>query len=120
MTGPDLCQRLTTAVLNSSFSFSCELDLQKGLAQLFDELEIPYERERLLAGTDRIDFFLGEGLGLEVKIQESLTSVTRQLHRYAQHPDIVELVLVTTKTAHRRMPEAMCEKPVQVIYLNPF
>lgn len=102
------------------FLYTCEKELQDGLAEMLDGLGIPYQREHPLTPTDRIDFLLEEGVGLEVKVQESLTSVTRQLHRYSMCSAITKLILVTTRMAHRKMPAEMSGKPVEVAYLSPF
>jgi hypothetical protein len=103
------------------FNFTCERELQDGVAQLLDGLGVEYEREHGFGPEDRIDFwFPSDGMGVEVKIQESLTDVTRQLHRYAGRDEVKVLVLLTTKMAHRRMPEEMCGKPIHVVYLSPF
>lgn len=107
-------------IRNRKFNFTCENELQQGLAELLEELGVPHQREHSLTPTDRIDFLLERGVGIEIKIQESLTSVTRQLHRYAQCPEITHLILMTSRMAHRRMPATMNEKAVEVVYLSPF
>jgi hypothetical protein len=108
------------ALRGCRFNFTSERELQDGVAQMLDELGVEYEREREFGPDDRIDFWFPDGMGIEVKIQESLTEVTRQLHRYAGCDEVRVLVLLTTKMAHRRMPEEMCGKPIHVLYRSPF
>lgn len=112
--------RVAAELRRALFSYTCERELQDGVALLFDDVGIAYTREHELTQEDRIDFWLPGGVGLEIKIQESLTSVTRQLHRYAQCEDVRALILLTTKMAHRKMPEEMCGKPLIVVYQRPF
>lgn len=102
------------------FSFTCEQELQDGVGLVLKAMGIPYEREYALGDEDRIDFWVADGMGIEIKVQESLTDVTRQLHRYAQRDEVKVLVLLTTKMSHRRMPEEMWGKPIHVVYLSPF
>lgn len=113
-------ERVLGALRGCRFNFTCERELQDGVAELLDGLGVEYERERILGAEDRIDFWLPDGVGLEIKIQESLTDVTRQLHRYAGCDEVSVLVLLTTKMNHRRMPEEMCGKPIHVVYQSPF
>ena len=105
------------------FRLSHEFVLQNGIAGVLLEAGIPFEREHCLRnGRDRVDFFVDMqregGIALEVKVDGSLSEVTRQLHRYAQHPDVRAIVLVTTRAMHDRMPAEMCGKPVRVIHLE--
>ena len=112
--------RVASQLRRTQFSYTSERELQEGVALLFDGLGIEYTREHELTQEDRIDFWLDDGVGLEIKIQESLTSVTRQLHRYAQCDSVRALILLTTKMAHRKMPEEMNGKPLIVVYQRPF
>ena len=79
-------------------------------------------REHRLDEHNRIDFFVrslvfGEtkpfiNVGIEVKIGSALAAVTRQLARYAEFDEIDELLLVTTKAVHHRIPAELNGKPV--------
>jgi hypothetical protein len=108
-------QTLRRILGSARFRYSGEIELQNGIEQLFTQRQLTFERERAL-GPDRVDFF-AHGVAIEVKIDGSLSEVTRQLHRYAQHPDVTAIVLVTTRARHNAMPAAMNEKPVDVIHL---
>lgn len=110
----DLCRALRRV----AFRFTSEAELHEGIATALEAASIPFEREHRFGPADRVDFFIA-GLALEVKIDGSVSAVTRQLHRYAQHPNVRAIVLATTK---RRlcagMPDALAGKPVFVITLN--
>lgn len=112
---------LSRTLRSHRFTFPSEYVLQEGIARVLLDAGIPHEREHGL-GRDRVDFFLDfqpeGGIALEVKIDGSLSSVTRQLHRYAQHPDVRAIVLVTTRAMHDRMPPEMGGKPLLVIHLE--
>lgn len=96
-----------------------EEELQEAVESALQEGGIHYARERTLGRSDRIDFLCEGGVGVEVKIQGSLSDLTRQLFRYAEHPGIERLVLVTTKARLRRLPRTVLGKPLEVVYLCP-
>lgn len=98
------------------YRFTSEAGLQAGIAAALAAAEIPFEREVSLSASDRIDFLVG-GCGIEVKVDGATAAVLRQLHRYAQHERIRSLVLVTSRSRHRQMPEALNGKPVGVVGL---
>lgn len=108
-----------TAVLRAhAFHVSHEEELQGAIAQLLDEAAIPFVREHRLSAADRVDFMFSEGVALEVKVDGSLSSVLRQLHRYAQHPDVERMLLVTTRATHRAVPAVLSGKPVAVVHVG--
>jgi hypothetical protein len=91
--------------------------LQRGIAILLERSGLEHSREVELTKADRIDFLV-EGCGVECKIDGSTPSVLRQLHRYAQHESVQELLLVTTRAAHvRALPRTMNDKPVRGLVL---
>jgi len=99
-----------------SFNFTDEKDLQEAIAQIFTEENIPFEREAAVIGQDRIDFKVGK-IGIEVKVGFSFNDVVHQLHRYAKHESIDELMLVTTRTQHQ-MPDEINGKKLTTINLG--
>lgn len=94
------------------YHFSDEADLQAAIGQVLDGKTILYRREHRLSDRDHIDFLVDPGLGVEVKVSGSLSSVVRQMMRYAEHPEIKGLVLVTTQMQHR-LPRTLAGKPVR-------
>jgi hypothetical protein len=42
-------------------------------------------------------------VAIEIKIDGSCSEVTRQIHRYSQHPDVEEILLITTCAKHLRI-----------------
>ncbi len=91
-----------------------EIDLQEGLARVFDLNEVDYLREyELTPDYGRIDFFLPEsGVGVELKTQGSPTAVLRQLYRYTRSPEIASLILVTARARLIPMDSRFNGKPV--------
>lgn len=94
-----------------------ELALQDGIAATLTEHAVAFDREVRIARGDVIDFIVDERVGLEVKVDGSTSSVTRQLHRYAQSDRVSELLLVTTRSRHRDMPAGFAGKPIVVLHL---
>lgn len=102
-------------VLKYAYHCPNEAALQNAIEYRLRAAGIPYEREVRLDGKSRIDFKVG-GIGIEIKVGGSKSSVIRQLHRYSKHLDAI--ILVTTKMRHREIPETM-RVPIRVVYLNP-
>ena len=99
------------------FVFCDEDQLHQALAKLMTQENVQFEAEVRLTPHDRIDFMVGR-VGIEVKVGHPLSSVLRQLHRYAQCPEIDELLLVTTRTTHAATPETINGKPVKFSFLG--
>ena len=93
-----------------------EASLQASLMRVLQESGVGFEREVRISDKDRIDFVVGK-VGIEAKIKFSASDVTRQLHRYAQSDAIEELLLVTTRSKHLKVPAQMSGKPVSVCYV---
>lgn len=102
-----------------TFNHTCELDLQNGVEQVLRADRVDFRREVVLGPCDRIDFMVGHGIGVEIKVKGTLTSVSRQIHRYLGYDTLNSLVLVTTISRHQRMPPTMRNKIVNVCYLSP-
>lgn len=89
------------ASLLEGYRFSCagEAELQTAVADVLTKNGVPFEREARIGKGERIDFLVG-GVGLEIKVEGSVTAIARQLQRYAMAPDVSELLLATTRVAH--------------------
>jgi hypothetical protein len=107
---------IATVLGQYRFSFTCEDDLQIAIAAALTASSIPFQREYVLGPADRLDFLIGT-TAIEVKIKGSLNDLTRQVHRYLQHPKINSVVVVTTRSGHRSLPREMNGKSVFVLYL---
>ncbi|PZE66928.1 hypothetical protein [Curtobacterium sp. MCBD17_021] len=107
------------AVLDrTQLQFVSEDDLQESIRTALMAAGIPAERERRLSdGRSRIDLFANPGIGVEVKIDGSWAAVVRQLQRYAKCPEIDELILVTSRSKHHRIPTELEGKPVHLVSL---
>ncbi|MFD2082870.1 hypothetical protein SAMN05421678_11839 [Actinopolymorpha cephalotaxi] len=99
------------------FTWPNEAQLQEGIAAALASRGVPAEREVRLSGRDRIDLAVGN-VGIEVKVAGNAANVRRQLTRYAASDQLEELVLVTTKAAHRGIPEEIGGKPVHLVWLS--
>lgn len=101
------------------FAWSTEKELQEGLAEVLALLPAlaGVVREHTIAPGSIIDFYWPEGplagLGLEVKIRCPRAALLRQLHRYAEHKTISELLLVTP-SLRLDVPPSLCGKPAFV------
>lgn len=101
------------------FRFSSEAELQEGIGRVLWGIDAPLEREWDLGRQyGRPDFVVG-WTAVEIKVGGSLAELTRQVHRYAQHPGINSILVVTTRSRHRNLPDTINGKPCRVCYLNP-
>lgn len=92
-----------------------ESELASAVARLLTEAGIPFEQEYRLSSRDRIDFMVGS-VGVELKVEGSPADIIRQLHRYAEHDAIEELVLVTTRRKHAFLiPRELRGKKIAVV-----
>jgi hypothetical protein len=93
------------------YLFNTERELQDGIGVVLENARIDFTREVELSEDDRIDFMVGS-VGIEVKIKGTANALLRQLHRYAQHPEITALIVVTTRVRHFDLPKELSGKPV--------
>ena len=108
---------LATILAAHRFRFTSEADLQAGIARVLEAHNISYRREASLSAQDRPDFLV-DGVVIEVKTQGSTAELTRQIHRYAQHEGVSEILVATTRMQHRAIGvDAINGKPVRVLHL---
>lgn len=88
-----------------SYRWRCraEAELQSAIATALRVAGIGHWREVDLGNGDRIDFLVGDALGLEVKTRGGVAAIAHQLQRYAQHAEVGELALVTTRMQHEAL-----------------
>lgn len=109
----------TLAVLDGArFLASSELELQASIASRLESAGIPFKREAHLGSAGTIDFRIAGEIGLEVKVDGSLTAVTEQLFRYAGSGGVNYLILATTRNAHRRIADRINGVSVDVVRLR--
>lgn len=110
---------LQLSQLFDNYRLACrtEAQLQEAIAACFDLHKVGYIREFRLTEKDRPDFMVGK-IAVEVKINGSCSEVTRQLHRYAEHPDVEDLLLITTCSKHMRLPGHLNGKRIVTLWLG--
>lgn len=92
---------------------STEAAMQEAVEQRLKDFLMPFEREVRMGPNNRIDFMVEGGIGIEVKTRCPRRQIHRQLARYADHPDVTALILVTgTFTG---LPETLNEKSVFLV-----
>ncbi len=90
---------VTEALGRRRFLAASEAELQAALAAALVEGGFDVRREVRLSGRDRIDLLV-DRVGIEVKVDGASNAVLRQLGRYAAHPEVSALLLVTTDVRH--------------------
>lgn len=113
MTGPVTAKVI--AELLSRYRLRCgtEDELHNAIQRVFFAEQVGFVSEVKLGPHDRIDFMVGR-VGIECKVGGGLSDLTRQLWRYAEHEDLDELLVVTTRQAHLSAPTRLYGKPVLV------
>ncbi len=114
-----ILERVRTILDGCKFSYSNEKQLQWHIAEAFRQSLLTFTREVDLGDGDVIDFMAGfggrpTGLGIEVKTKEPPSKVLRQLERYMQHHEIVDLLLITSVPAHAKLPRLINGKPLHI------
>lgn len=112
-----MINRIRAAIEAYHFHFDNETELQEAIGQALAENGIPFERHPRLSAQDIPDFMIPPGICLEIKIKGSQASVLRQIHRYAQQPQVEAIILASTKNRHE-MPPELNGKRVVGIALN--
>lgn len=114
----EAARRVLDALAAVTLTYRDELDLHEAMIEVFDASGIDYEHEAELGEAGTIDFLLeASGLGIEVKVDQSLAAVTRQMTRYAHHDSIAELMLVTAVAKHRALPRVLAGVPTHLYSL---
>lgn len=112
-------ERVSAILRGYSFLYTSEIEIQEAICKLLAGLTV--QREYNLSRRDRIDFLVrdeSETVGIEVKVQGSTNEVMAQLMRYADHPGVDSVVLVTLCARHRSIPERLREKPLDVVFIG--
>src|SRR5580692_2789902 len=88
------------------YNVGSECDFQRGVLDALTQSQIDCEPEYDLGpGFGRIDLFLPQpGIGIELKVKGSPSEILRQLHRYAQCPAILSLMLMTSRPRLNPLP----------------
>ena len=112
---PKRLEELAALIRGHKFNFNDEDELQQGISMVVGG---EWKREYRLDESNRIDFWHQmHRLGIEVKIDGSLSDLTRQVFGYTQN-DLIQGVLVVTQLQRlSRLPDTMNGKPVRVAHL---
>lgn len=114
-------EKVITALRSSRFRVANEAELQLAVERVLERAGVKFQREVLLEGVGRLDFYLPgrPRIGIELKMDGSATAVLRQLARYAAFDDIDELLLATTRSSHIiAMPYSLSGKPLHTVHLR--
>ena len=103
------------AISRFTYNFSDEDEFQVGISKALRIAGLEFRREVILSKRDRIDFLLDDGIGIEVKIDGSISALTRQLFRYAELPAINGLLVAVSLNRLANLPTEINGKPVQCL-----
>lgn len=117
MSPAELGAVLLAALGGAGLRVADERDLQEQLAGLLAAAGIAHQREARLGRRDRLDFLVG-AVAVEVKTGGGLSELTRQIFRYVEHGAVQGVLVVTTRRAHRDLPDAVLGKPLAVLCIG--
>lgn len=95
------------------YRYRDEASLHDALSAVLDAALVEHEHEVRIEG-GRIDFVVGK-VGIEVKVKGSVEVLRRQLEGYSTDRDLNELLVVTTRPAHKTVPDRIGDKRVRVV-----
>jgi hypothetical protein len=117
MSFPIHIKELAGLIGSIPFNIENERSVQNVLSDILVSVGVNVKREFKLSDSDRIDFLV-DGIGIEVKLDSSVTKMIRQLHRYARSDKINALILATADPKLINIPSTLNGKPVKVIVLS--
>lgn len=112
-----MLQRVLDALceLRSPFALY-ESDIHRRVEKRLEEAGLAYAHEARIGQGCRIDYLIG-GIGVEIKKgRPDISSLKKQLLRYAACEKVEALVVVTQRAVS--LPDTAMGKPVRVIALN--
>ncbi len=105
-------EQIREAIGSAPLRFTREIELQSLLAQRFEKAGITFAREAVLSPRDHVDFMIGP-VAVEIKFRQSLSTILRQLSRYASHSSVEALVLIMPRPV--QVPERINGKMLALI-----
>lgn len=108
---------IADVVAGHAYRYADETQLQAGLEEAMCRAGYQPVREVALGGAGRIDFLV-DRVGVEVKVAGEVGAVHRQLVRYAARREVDELLLVTTRRVHTRLPGTIGGKACRVVVVK--
>jgi hypothetical protein len=110
---PNTAQELVGLLESVRFDISSESRFQDGVQRVLSEKGIAFKREVSLSGKDRVDFMVDD-IAIELKVEGGVNAILRQLQRYAQSPQVKQIILLTCRTKHSSITRILSGKPVHV------
>jgi hypothetical protein len=106
-------QTIATILSGVRLSLVSEKQTQADIAEFFTGRGIEFTREHRLSDSDIPDFMVGSVV-IEVKANRAKANqTTRQLERYAEHPEVSAIILVSNRAMN--VPSRINEKPVLLL-----
>jgi hypothetical protein len=115
MTDPaDICRALSAGRFDLHDEKECQAQIATWLAERMPEANV--SREHRLSTADIPDFFIA-GVVVEVKMNAArAASILKQLTRYAVHPEVSAVILVSNRATH--LPATVEGKPLHMVSLG--
>ena len=109
--------RLVHVLRSYRFRYTTEKEMHAAVRRALSENAVPFTDECDLGDCGVVDFLVGDGVALELKMQGSPTDVARQLLGYSRSDRVRELVLLTGRHRLGNLPRKLSGKPLHVVSL---
>lgn len=109
--------QVVDAIRAHRFCYADETQLQEGLAAALAAAGLSSTREVRLNARDRIDILVDD-VGIEVKVDGRVSSLLRQITRYAESERVGAIVVVSNRVRHLQLPSEINGKQVRSISLT--
>lgn len=111
-------EELAVLIRSTRLRFGTESDLQDDLEKMLTAAGVVFIRECRLTKRHTIDFWIEGGIGVECKVDGSVSEIAPQLMNYAESPKVETLLLVTSRARHRFQTNELRGKPFGVVWVG--
>ncbi len=112
----EIAADIVAAIASVTIDLSNEKATQADIAAVLTRRGLPFTREHRLGSRDIPDFLVADAVAIEVKIGGAKVGIYRQLTRYAAHPEVAAIVLVSNVPI--ALPSDIEGKPARLAHLG--
>ena len=112
----DFCQEIISLLSHYRLPLTVEKETQAAIERIFIDNNIPHNREYYLDKENIVDFFISNGVAIEIKIKGNAKKIYKQCERYCQFEQVKLLILITNRSMG--FPKEINNKPCYFLKLG--